>query len=86
MLSISGVIGELGKAPFVDSWIVLSKSGTVNNYLFCGILSDTLVDKWATCVEIYRRNASLRHLPMIIIVSGNIPATYITISARKQRE
>ena len=44
-----GVHSEISKAPFVDSWIVLSKSGTVNNYLFCSILSDTLVENWDTC-------------------------------------
>ena len=48
-LSMSVVLGELGKAPFVASWIVLSKSRTVKNYLFCSILSDTLVENWAAC-------------------------------------
>ena len=36
-ISISGVIIELGKAPFVASWIFLSKSGTANNPFFCNI-------------------------------------------------
>ena len=46
---MSGLLSKLGKAPFVASWIVLSKSGTVKNSLFCSILSDTLVEtlgKW----------------------------------------
>ena len=46
LLSMSGVLGELGKAPFFDSWIVLSKFGTVKIFL-CSILSDTLVENWA---------------------------------------
>ena len=46
-LSISGLLNELSKAPFVAYWIFLSKSGTVNNYLFCSILFDTFVVKWA---------------------------------------
>ena len=33
-LSIYGVLSELGEAPFVASWIVLSKSGIVKNSLF----------------------------------------------------
>ena len=36
-LSMSRVISELGKAPFVASWIVKSKSGIVKNSLFCSI-------------------------------------------------
>ena len=43
-LSMSGLLFELGKALFVASWIVLSKSGKVDNYLFCNILSDTFVE------------------------------------------
>ena len=33
-LSMSGALSDLGKATFVDSWMVLSKSGTVNNPFF----------------------------------------------------
>ena len=73
-LYMSGLLSEIGKYPFVDSWIFLSKSGTVKYYLFCSILSDTLVDNWATCFLMYRSNASLHHLLMIIIVSGDTPA------------
>ena len=47
-LSMSGLLSEIWKSPFVASWIVLSKSGTVKNYLFCSILSDTLVETWDT--------------------------------------
>ena len=72
--SMSGVNIEVWKSPFFSSWIVLSNSGTVTNDLFCIILSDTLVENWATCFQMYRRNASLGHLPMIIIVSGDNPA------------
>ena len=34
----------------------------------------------------YRRNASLHHLPMIIIVRGDTPARYIIIKALERRE
>ena len=34
----------------------------------------------------YRRNASLCHLPMIIIVRGDTNARYIAIAAPEQRE
>ena len=85
-LSISGVIGELGKAPFVASWIVLSESGTVENYLFCSILYDTLVENWATCFRMYRGNASLLHITMIIIVSGDTPERYIATEDPERRE
>ena len=84
-LSIYGALIELGKAPFVASWMVLPKSGTVKN-LFCSILSETLVENWATCFHIYRSNASLFHLPMITIVSGVTPARYIAISSPERRE
>ena len=85
-LYMSGVISELGKAPFFASWIFLSKSRRVNNYLFCGILSDTLEENWATCVQMYIRNAPLCHIPMIIIVSGDMSARYIAIAALERRE
>ena len=85
-LSLSGVLSEPGKAPFFASWIVMSKSGTVKNSLFCSILSDTLVKNWATCFRMYRRNASLRHLMMIIIVNVDTPARYIAISAPERKE
>ena len=85
-LTMYGVISELGKAPFFASWIVLSNPGTVKSSLFCSILSDTLVENWATCFRMYRRNESLRHLPMIIIVSGDTPARYISISDPERRE
>ena len=83
--SMSGVLSELGKAPFVASWIVLSKSRTVKNSLFCSILSDTLVGNCVTCFRMYRSNASLCHLLMIITVSGDTPSRYIFISAPKLR-
>ena len=41
---MSVVLSEFGKALFVASWIVLSKTRTVNNSLFCSILSDALVE------------------------------------------
>ena len=72
-LSTSELLSELWKAPFFASWIVLSKSGTVKNSLFCSILSNTLVENWAACFRMYRRNASLRHIPMIIIMIGDTP-------------
>ena len=80
-LFMYGVLSELGKAPFVASWIVRSKSGTVENSLFCSILSDTLVGKWATCFQMYRRNSSLFHHLMIIIVNGDTSKRYIYIAA-----
>ena len=43
-LSMSGVHSEFRKTQFFTSRIVLSKSGTVKNYLFCSILSDTLLE------------------------------------------
>ena len=85
-LSISGVLRKLGKAPFVASWIILSNSRKVNNFLFCSILSDTLVENWDICFRMYRRNASLLHLLIIIIVSGVSPARYILIAALERRE
>ena len=85
-VSISGVLSELGRALFVASWIFLSKSGTVKNSLFFSILSDTLVENWATCFQMNRNNASLRHLPMIIIMSGDTPARYIDIAYPERRE
>ena len=85
-LSMSGVLRKLGKAPFVASWIILSNSRKVNNFLFCSILSDTLVENWAICFRMYRRNASLLHLLIIIIVSGVSPARYILIAAPERRE
>ena len=69
-LSMSGALCKLGKAPFVYSWMVMSKSGIVKNSFFCIILSNNLVENWDTCFQIYIRNASLCHLPMIIILSG----------------
>ena len=78
-----GVLSEVWKTPFVDSWIVISKLRTVKTFFF-GILSDTLVYNWATCFWIYRRNASLFHLPMTIIVSGDTPVRYIYIAAPEQ--
>ena len=85
-LYISGVIREIGKALFVASGIVMSKSGTVNNSLFRSILSNTLVKNWATCFQMYRRNALLHHLPMIIFVSGDTPARCSTIADPERRE
>ena len=58
----------------------------MKNSLVCGILSYTLVKNWDTCFLMYRRNASLRHLLMIIIVSGNTPTRYIAIEAPERRE
>ena len=63
----------------------LLKSGTVENYLFCSVLSDTLVENWDTCFQMYRKNASLCYLSMIIFVSGGIPARYITIETQERR-
>ena len=80
-LSIYGVLSELGRDPFFASWIVLSKSGTVKIFLFCSSLSDTLVENWADCFQMYRRNVSLLHLPMIIIFSGDTHVRYIAIAA-----
>ena len=34
----------------------------------------------------YRRNSSLRHLLMIIIVSGDTPTMYIVIADQERRE
>ena len=73
-LSVSGALSELGKAPFVASWMVMSNSGTVKSYLFFSILSNTLEENWAPNFRMYRRNVSLRHLPMIIMVSSGTPA------------
>ena len=78
-LSMSIVLSELGNSQFVASWISLSNSGTVKNCLFCSILSDTLVEDWAAFFRIYRRNASLCHLLMMIIVSGDTNTRYIDI-------
>ena len=58
----------------------------MNNSLFCIFLSDTLVENWATCFQMYRSIASLRHLPMIIIVSGDTPVRYIVIAAPERRK
>ena len=85
-LSISGLLSDLGNAPFFASWIVLPKSRTVKNSLFCSILSDTLVVNWDTCFRMYRRDASLHHIPMIIILSGDTHVRYIAIEAPEQRE
>ena len=85
-LSASGVIIELWTYPFFASWIVMSKSGTVNNSLFCIILSDTLVENWATCFQMCRNTASLFHLAIIIIVGGVTTAMYIVIASLEQRE
>ena len=85
-LYISGALSKLGKAPFVASWMVLSKAGIVKTSLFCSILSNTLVENWATYFRIYRSNASLRHLPMIIIMSGVTPVSYITIEVPERME
>ena len=48
-LSMSRLLSEIWKASFFASCIVLSKSGTVNNYLYCSIFSDSLVENWDTC-------------------------------------
>ena len=85
-LYMSGVLSELGKDKCFASLIVLSKSGTVKNSLFCSILSDTLVENWSTCFLMYRSNASLFHVPMIIIVSGDTHVRYIYIAAPERRE
>ena len=85
-LSIYGVLSKLWNAMFVASWIVLSKSGTAKNSLFCSILSDSFVENSAICVQIYRRNASLRLLLLIIIMSGYTPARYIAIAAPEWME
>ena len=61
--------------------MVLSKSGTVKNYLFCGILSDNLVENWVYYFLMYRRNVPLRHLTMIIIVSAVTAVRYVEIAA-----
>ena len=82
---MSGALIKLGKAPFVASWVVLSKSGTVKNSLFCIILSDTLVENWGTCFRMYRRNVSICHLLMIIIISGGTPTSYISIEDLERR-
>ena len=66
-----GVLSEVGKAPLIVSYIFLSNSGAVKNFLSCSILSNTLVENWATGLQLYRSNASLKHLTMIIIVSGD---------------
>ena len=58
----------------------------MKNYLFCRILSDSLVENWATCFQMYSKNTSLCHLPMIIIVSGVTPAMYIVIADPERRE
>ena len=58
----------------------------MKNSLFCSIFSDTLVENWAMCFRIYRRNVSILHLPMIIIVSGDTPARYIDIEAPERRD
>ena len=58
----------------------------MKNDLFCSILSDALVENWAACFQMYGRNVSLCHLPMIIIVSGDTPARYIAISVAERRE
>ena len=58
----------------------------MKNSLFCRILSNTLVENWAACFQMYRRNASLRHIPMIIIMIGDTPAGYISVAAPEQRE
>ena len=57
-LSIYGVLSELGEAPFVASWIVLSKSGIVKNSLFCSILSDTLVENG---LPVYECKGGMHH-------------------------
>ena len=44
------------------------------------------MENWATCFQMYRSNTSLRHIPMIIIVSVDIHASYIYIAAPEQRE
>ena len=85
-LSLYVVLSKLWKAPFVASWIVMSKSETVHNSLFCSILSDTLVDSWATCFLMYRRNASLRHILMLLIVNSVTPARYIFIAGPERRD
>ena len=66
--------------------MVLPKSGTLNNSLFCIIFSDTLAENWGTCFRMYRRNASLHHLLMIVIVSGVTTARYISTAASECRE
>ena len=85
-LFMSGVLNKLGKATFFGSWIVMLKSETEKNSLFSRILSDTLAENWATCFLIYRRNTSLRQLPMIITMSGDTPERYIFIADPERRE
>ena len=84
--SMSGVLSEIRKAPFVASWIFLSKYRTVENYLFCSILSDTLLENWDTCFQMYSRNASLHHHPITIIVSGDTTMIYIAKAAPERME
>ena len=83
---MSGVLSELGKAPFFSFWVILSKSRTVKNSLFCSILSDTLVGNWDTCFRLYRRDVSLCHIPMIVIMSVETNVRYIAIAAPEWRE
>ena len=85
-LYMSVVLSELGKAPFVAYWIVLSNSGTVNTYLFRKILSDNLVENWAACFRIYRINESLIHIPMILIVSVDTLSRYTAILSPERRD
>ena len=80
-LSMFGVLGELGKYPFVASCIVLSEYGIEKKYLFSRFLSDNLVENWATCFRMYGRNASIRNILMITIVSGDTPVRYIVVAA-----
>ena len=44
------------------------------------------MENWASGFQMYRRNASLRHILMIIIMSGYTPARYIAIADLERRE
>ena len=59
----------------------LSKSGVVKKCSLSSILSVRLWENMDTCFLMYRRNASLFHRPMIMMVSTGTFARYSAIAA-----
>jgi len=72
----AGISDALGM-PFM-------KSGVVKNSSLSNIFDDRCRENCATCFRMYRRNASLLHLPMIMIVSVGTFARNSVIAAPEQ--
>ena len=60
--------------------------GVVKKFSFWSIRVETLEEKPSTCLRMYRRKASLDHLPMIMIVNVGTLERYMAMAAPERRE